>query len=506
MTDARGTAPQFIVQTESGQPIPMGALPTYHARRDPRRPMISQGDITITREEFDARANRRARMLAQRGVGQGDFVTVALPNSFEFYETSFALWKLGATPNPVSAKLPDGELRAIVDLVRPALVVGVSPERLPGHSVIEGGAPLDESLSADPLLDRISPYWKALTSGGSTGRPKVIVDHNPGAWDPAAATLRQAVDDVLLNPGGPLYHNAPFSLLHAGLFVGGHVVEMGKFEPLEALRLIERHKVNWVNLVPTMMHRIWRLSDAERAAFDLSSLRIVYHMASACPVWLKRNWIEWLGPDRIWELYGGTERQGATEIGGRDWLSHPGSVGTPHYGCKVRILNEAGEECAAGEVGDIYFLPADGQRNSTYHYIGADAQAVGDWETIGDMGYLSEDGFLYLVDRRTDLIISGGANIYPAEVESALDHHPDVRSSIVIGLPDDDLGQRVHALVEMKPGAARDEEALREHLAEQLVRYKIPRTFEFVDTPLRDDAGKARRSALREERINSAQR
>src|SRR5690606_26271108 len=147
--------------------------------------------------------------------------------------------------------------------------------------------------------------WKAMTSGGSTGRPKVIVDHNPGVWDPHVAPLRQEVDDVLLNPG-PLYHNAPFSLVHTGLFAGGHVIEMGKFDAARALELIERHRVTWVNFVPTMMQRIARLPEAQRARADLSSLRIVYHMASPCPPWLKQQWIDWLGPERIWELYGGT--------------------------------------------------------------------------------------------------------------------------------------------------------------------------------------------------------
>lgn len=490
----------FIVQGEPGAVIPMGAIPAFHARRDPGRPMITVDGNSISRGEFEARCNRRARTLAARGVGQDDIVTIALPNGLEFYETVFAAWKLGATPNPVSAKLPDAELSAIVDLVRPRLVAGIDAARLPGYATLPVGAPVDQLLSPEALPDRIAPYWKALTSGGSTGRPKVIVDHNPGAWDPSLATLRQQTDDTLLNPG-PLYHNAPFSLMCAGLFVGGHVVEMVKFDALRALELIERYRVNWVNFVPTMMHRIWRLPEGQRLAFDLSSLRHVYHMASACPSWLKEAWIEWLGPDRIWELYGGTERQGACEISGREWLTHRGAVGLPHGGCQVRVLGECGEELKPGEIGEIFFLPADGKKNSTYHYLGAEAKAAGDWESIGDLGYKDAEGYLYLVDRRTDLIISGGSNVYPAEIEAALDGHPDVQSSIVIGLPDDDLGHRVHALIQPVTGKCIDLDALRAHVGERLVRYKIPRSFEIVDEPLRDDAGKARRSALRAARI-----
>lgn len=492
---------EFIVGGSDSTPVPMGSLPAYHARRDPSRPMITFEGRSVSRGEFEARANRRARMLAAHGVGQGDFVTIALPNGFEFYETTFAIWKLGATPNSVSAKLPDAELSAIVDLVRPRLVVGVDPARLPGHPVLPAGVDVDPLLSTEPLEDRIAPYWKAMTSGGSTGRPKVIVDHNPGAWDPKLTTTRQAVDDTLLNPG-PLYHNAPFSLMHTGLFTGGHLVEMGRFDPTKALELIERHGVTWMNLVPTMMHRIWRLPEAERLSFNLSSLRVVFHMASACPPWLKENWIEWLGPERIWELYGGTERQGACEINGVEWLERRGSVGRPQANCRVKVVDEAGVVCSPGQVGEIFFLP-EGGRNSTYHYIGAEAKARGDWESIGDLGYLDGEGYLYLVDRRTDLIISGGANVYPAEVEAALDSHPDVLSSIVIGLPDDDLGHRVHAIVQPQPGVqtATLETRLREFLSGQLVRYKTPRTYEFVDEPLRDDAGKARRSALRDQRM-----
>jgi bile acid-coenzyme A ligase len=294
--------------------------------------------------------------------------------------------------------------------------------------------------------------------------------------------------------------------MHAALFVGGHVVEMGRFDPLRALELIERHRVEWVNLVPTMMNRIWRLPEDQRKAFDLSSLRTVFHMASACPPWLKERWIEWLGPERIWELYGGTERQGSTVIGGAEWLTHRGSVGRVQPGSRMQVLNEAGEPCAPGEVGEVFFLPDLGA-GATYHYVGADPKRQGEWESIGDLGYLDEEGYLYLVDRRTDMIVSGGANVYPAEVEAALDAHPGIASSAVIGLPDDDLGQRVHAIVQASPTTgAPDLEELRSFLAERLVRYKIPRSFEIVEEPLRDDAGKTRRSALREARLAGSPR
>ena len=193
------------------------------------------------------------------------------------------------------------------------------------------------------------------------------------------------------------------------------------------------------------------------------------------------------------------------EITGREWLTHKGSVGRLAPGAKVKILDENRQECPPGTVGEIFCLP-DAGRNATYHYLGAEAVAVGDWESIGDLGYIDAEGYLYLADRRTDLIISGGANIYPAEVEAALDAHPDVESSIAIGMPDEDLGQRVHAIVELKPSARGhvDSAELLAWLEMHLARYKLPRTFEFVEQPMRDDAGKVRRAALREERIARA--
>lgn len=252
-----------------------------------------------------------------------------------------------------------------------------------------------------------------------------------------------------------------------------------------------------------MMNRIWRLPANQRDAFDLSSLRVVFHMASACPQWLKEAWIDWLGPDRIMEAYGGSELIGGTMITGREWLTHKGSVGKVQPRAQMRIMDELGNESPTGEVGEIYFLPDSGP-NSTYDYVGAEAKgAVGGWQTYGDLGYVDGEGYLYIADRRTDMIVSGGANIFPAEVEAALDEHADILSSIVIGLPDPDLVNRAHAIVQVTENARdrTDADALRTFLAERLVRYKIPRTFEFTDSNLRDDAGKVRRSQLREQRI-----
>ncbi|MBO4225282.1 AMP-binding protein [Bradyrhizobium neotropicale] len=485
-------------------PMPIGDLLAHHASKAPTRPAVTYNDVTTSYSELDARSNRKARQLAEQGVGEEDVVTLAVPNGLEFYETVFAIWKLGATPNIVSSKLPAAELRAIVEIAKPRLIVGEQTARVEGRNFLATGMSPNEDLSADPLPTKISRRWKIATSGGSTGRPKLIVDKQNGVFDPGKAPMDQMLGDTMLNPG-PLYHNTPFLTSTRCLFAGGHVVEMGRFDPLRALELIERYRVNWMSLVPTMMNRIWRLPTEQRESFDISSIRSVWHMASVCPVWLKQAWIDWIGPDRIFEVYGGTEVMGFTFITGREWLSHKGSVGKPAAGSQMRILDEQGKECAPGEVGEIYFLPEMGA-NSTYEYIGAKAKSVGEWQTYGDLGYVDEEGYLYIADRRTDMIVSGGANIFPAEVEAALDQHPDVRSSIVIGLPDADLGQRAHAIVQVAEDALKrtDADALRAFLSDRLVRYKIPRTFEFTSENLRDDAGKARRTRLREERMVDA--
>jgi bile acid-coenzyme A ligase len=277
-----------------------------------------------------------------------------------------------------------------------------------------------------------------------------------------------------------------------------------RFDPADTLRLVEQHRSQWLYQVPTMMHRIWRLGDAQRSRYDVSSLEIVCHIAAACPVWLKEKWIEWLGPDRIWEVYSGTEAIAATVIGGREWLERKGSVGRLMTGARVRILDEQGRDLPPGEVGEIYFMATNG-KGSTYHYLGAEPRTLGEWETFGDLGRIDEGGYLYLADRRTDLIISGGANVYPAEVEAAIDSHPSVLASVVVGLPDADLGQRIHAIIEVREGAPPPElDALRGFLAERLASYKLPRGIETTRERLRDDSGKVRRGAWRDARIQAA--
>ena len=465
----------------------------------PHRMLITCGDESITRAGFEAAANRMARDLQGWGVGLGDMVTMALPNSVSWFVTAAAAWKLGAIPQPVSYRLPAAELAAIVELADPVVVVGVDPSVLPERTCLPAGHLPDASLDDGPLPDATSPAWKAPTSGGSTGQPKLIVSGDPASFDPdARPTLGVDPDGCLLMPG-PMYHNGPIVWSCAAMLAGAHLVVLPRFGAEATLAAIGAHGVDVVYLVPTMMKRIWRLPIEVRERYDLSSLRFVWHLAEPCPPWLKEAWIDWLGPDKIWELYAGTEAQAATIITGTEWLEHRGSVGQPTEGT-VLITDAHGDELAPGEQGEVW-LRSVARDTPSYHYVGAEPRTrEGGWESLGDVGWLDADGFLYLGDRLTDMILSGGANIYPAEVEAALQEHPSVRSCAVIGLPDDDLGSLVHAIVEADESTFDGDEVLR-FLGDRLARYKLPRSIEVVDEPLRDDAGKVRRSALRAERI-----
>ncbi|WP_308259306.1 AMP-binding protein [Pseudonocardia sp. H11422] len=461
----------------------------------PDAPAVSDDEERVTRAELEERTNRLARAFAARGVRRGSLVTIALPNRVRHVEASVAAWKLGAVPQPVSHRLPPGELDALIAVADPALVVGLQPRDrrpwLPGDHDASGE-------SAQPLPDVVGPSWKAPTSGGSTGRPKIIVSGQEASLEavvPRAAPLRIDRDGVMLCTA-PLYHNAPYMFSLLALLQGHHVVLMGRFDAERTLRLVAEHGVTWLYVVPTMMGRMLRLPGEVRRAADLSSLRTVLHVGAPCPPHVKRGWLEWCGPETVLELYSGTEAQANAMITGAEWLARPGSVGQVKAG-RMKVRDAEGRELPPGEIGEIWMRPVDDRR--TYHYIGAEPRERDGWESLGDMGHFDADGYLYLADRRTDMILVGGANVYPAEVEAALYQHPAVLTCAVIGLPDDDYGNIVHAIVQA--GGPVDATALLTHLAGRLAPYKIPRTVEFTDEAVRDDAGKVRRSALRAARL-----
>jgi bile acid-coenzyme A ligase len=345
------------------------------------------------------------------------------------------------------------------------------------------------------LPEAVSPVWKAMGSGGSTGRPKLI-EAGGDSRIPAAIgyPLGAQEGDTTLVPV-PLSHNTGFTTATMALLMGHHLILMSRFDPEHFLRLITDHHVTFLTTVPTIMQRVLPVYRANPDTYDLSSIRRFWHLGAPCPPAIKQAWIDLLGPEKVWELYGGTELQALTFISGDQWLTHRGSVGVVVVG-EMKVLDDDGNPCPPGVVGEIFMRPNPGSP-PTYRYVGTTPKSRDGWDSLGDLGYFDEDGFLYLSDRRVDMFTVGGRNVYPAEIENALSAHPDVLSCLVVGVPHEDLGQVPYAIVQA--GSALDEQGVQQFLRERIAGYKVPVTVEFVDTPLRDDAGKARRSAVRDE-------
>ena len=472
---------------------PIGAEFSRLAGLSPYEPAVTCEGRTLTRAELDKSTNRLARAYAELGVRQGDYVTIVLPNSIEWIQAALAAWKLGAVPQPLSPRLPDAELEGLLDLKPRALLVGRDDPRGVIPSVPSDFIG-DSNLPDGPLPEAVSPSWKALGSGGSTGRPKLIEaggdSRFPGAL--AGYGMGAAEGDTQLI-AVPLSHNTGMTTATIGLLMRHHLVMMPRFDAAEFLRLIGEHRVSFMVVVPTIMQRLLPVYRADPDSYDLSSVRRLWHVGAACPPAVKEAWIEILGPEAVWELYGGTELQALTFVSGTQWLEHRGSVGVVVAG-EMKVLDDDGNECPPGVVGEIYMRPAPGSA-PTYRYIGANAKSRDGWDSLGDLGYFDEDGFLYLNDRRVDMFTVGGRNVYPAEIESALSAHPNVLSCLAVGIPDEDLGQVPYVIVQAE---GLDEAGVIAFLSERIAPYKVPRRVEFTDTPLRDDAGKARRSAVRD--------
>jgi len=478
------------------------------AAADPGRVALVEGDRTMTYEELDQRANAVALDLAGRGVGVGETVGMMLHNRSEWFVITHAIARLGALWVPLSYRLTQFEAEYIVSDsgMKVLFVEGLGPG-VGGVPEIDVGT-LDQLQPAatPPRTDFLNtpPAMMGYTSG-TTGRPKAVERPAPSplpvaTTTPVAAFWGYGPDAVSLICG-PCYHTAPSAYAEYALWEGGRVIVQDGFVGERCLSLIEQHRVNRAFMVPA--HFV-RLLDADWERYDRSSIRMILHAAALCPVPLKWRILDVFPPGTLWEFYGATEGMG-TVISPGEWLFKPGSVGRPFPGLHVRVLDENGEDAPTGEVGMIYISPMGGYR---FAYRGDPEKTAaayrGDYFTAGDLGWLDPDGYLYIADRRTDLIVAGGVNIYPAEVESALAEDPDVADSAVIGLPDERMGQRVHAIVALKTGVAPDEAAIRARLAERLADFKLPRTIEFVDEIPREPTGKVRKHQLREERSGTA--
>jgi len=503
----------------SGQPTielqTVGEIVDGFTQRVPSETVVTTIDRegnedAITRAALTDWSDRIGLKLVGQGITVGDLVPIHLPTSNEFIAAAIGIFKAGGTPMPVSYRLPETELGHLLELAEAKVIISktlTTNQCLNIDSLRNANSTADNTEKREqPLSRRVSNPTKALASGGSTGKPKLIVTTGDALFDPEnpiiPMLMRFEPSDLKYSPG-PLYHNGPFWFSINMLLRGGRLLLNERFKAQSCLETIERYKPTVLNLVPTMMQRLLREPRWHEA--DLSSVRIAWHLAAPCPAWAKEGFIEKLGGNAVLELWAATESNGLTIIDGEEWLSHRGSVGKP-VGTEVLILDEHRQPLPQGEVGEIFTRMAGAEPPCEYR--GAQSlDSINDgFTSVGDLGWLDKDGYLYLADRRTDLIISGGANIYPAEVEAVISQHPKVKDVAVVGLKDEDLGRRVHAIVE---GFDSDDRPTLEELfalcSEQLVRYKVPRTIEMIDALPRNDAGKIRRSQLREERDSEKQ-
>jgi long-chain acyl-CoA synthetase len=491
--------------------------------------VMADGSVTVTFAELDGRSRQVSRLLAGLGVGPGDHVAVLMANRPEYFEIGCGCQRRGTYWTPVNWHLSADEAAYIVSDCG-ATVLFAAPEtaavaaqiaaRVPGLTVLAVGSDgpgllryedAIAELSAGPLSDEVEGMYFYYSSG-TTGRPKGILRTSTfppfgtgvGLEQLLAAAFGFGQETVYLCPA-PLYHAAPLGFSMGALRLGGTVVLMERFDPVDCLGAIERHEVTAVQFVPTHFVRLLKLPEEQRRGFDLSSLRTVVHAAAPCPVDVKQQMIDWLGPI-LWEYYAGSEGNGMTIIDSPGWLARPGTVGRAIVGT-VHIVGEDGPDQAStelppGEDGTIYF---DG---APFEYHNDPVKTAGSrndrgWSTLGDIGHLDADGYLYLSDRRTDLIISGGVNIYPAEIEQALIMHPAVADVAVIGVPDAEMGQSVLAVVQPSvqgTGSATLAADLIEHCRSQLASFKCPRSVEFVAELPRTPTGKLQRRKLRESR------
>jgi long-chain acyl-CoA synthetase len=494
-----------------------GRAIAYWAEIAPDRSAIvsAYGDRTFA--ELDDHADQLARALRANGLVEGDAVALVCRNRPEFVETWAACRRAGFRLTPVNWHLTVDEMAYIVeDCEARALVADVGIESaaqlatrlapaLDVVLVVGGTAAVGEEYAAaittqptgalpDPAVGSLMLY-----TSGTTGRPKGVrkQPHTPGVDNLAG----YEADSVHLCTG-PLYHAAPLNIsLIAPLSNGAGVVLMDGWTAPETLQLIERHSVTHTHMVPTMFHRLLALDAPTRERFDTSSLRLVVHGAAPCPIPVKQAMIEWLGPVIV-EYYASTEGAG-TLVDAGTWLRKPGTVGKPYPADQIIVGDEDARPLPGGEIGMIWVKSHSGEEFEYFHDEEKTTRNQrGAWYTLGDLGYLDDDGYLFLSGRSAELIISGGVNIYPAEIDAALLAHPVVRDVATIGVPNDEWGEAVVAVVELEPPAAASPEMaeeLIEHCRQRLARFKCPRTIEFVDELPRQDNGKIYRRVLRDQ-------
>jgi long-chain acyl-CoA synthetase len=494
-------------------------IPTAAARR-PGHAALILGSEQRTYAELDDRARRVAAVLAALGVAAGDRVGVMLPNSFEWFEVVHGAGRLGAVAVPVNVHfkaaevgwvLTDSGCKAVVvvpDLAESLAEVPSLPRLVVGDGYEEALVAADpRSVGGSPEAGDGWPTTMVYTSG-TTGRPKGVVPGGDDLRRTAAGMAGMGArwgfgpDEVHLLVG-PAYHSGPAAFAQTHLALGATVVIMPRWDAESCLALIQRHRVTNTHMVPSNFIRILDLDPKIRKSYDLSSLRVVLHAAAPCPVPVKRAFMDLVGQEKVFEYFGATEG-GGTAISPQEWLEHPGSVGRAIGGNEIVILDDEGRVLGPGEVGLVYVRSATAAFR--YHRDDEKTSAAfkGDRFTVGDMGYLDEDGYLFLTDRRADMVITGGVNVYPREIEDVLYLHPDVADCAVYGVPDDRWGEALKAVVQPRAGATLTADEVVAWCRERLADYKRPRLVVFVDELPRDPNGKIAKHRLRADDVGSS--
>lgn len=452
---------------------------------------------SITWRELHVQSNKLAWRLREKKIGIGSTVMVAWPNCIEHIIATFAIWKVGACYLPISNKTAQKELIEITEMISPSLTF--SEFKVPSTNLtlnmkmmyeeIEGQS---EEMPEDII---VNPNMISL-SGGTTGKPKLICQNMPSGISDDIFKMwfhMSGMDfeekQLLL---GPLFHGAPHTAAFNGLFSGNTLIMPRNLCPDNIMKLIKEYEVEYMQLVPILLNRIVRLPNINKE--DFASIKAICHTSGFCSDFLKQTLIELLAPEKVYEIYSMTEIIGVTCIRGDEWLKHPGSVGLPMGYGQISIRDNDGIELPPYKLGEIYMTSPDKSFNTKY--MNKDQLKVTEdgFRSVGDLGYVDEEGYLYFVDRRNDMLVTGGENVFVNEVETALLRHKDIIDAIVIGIPDEEWGRRIHSIIEVQ--GAISEEELRNFLRQYLSPYKIPKTFEFVRNLRRTDSGKIDREQM----------
>ena len=501
---------------------------------------IGSGERRITTAELDEAARRAAGVIAGYGLSKGDGVALYLRNDLAYFEALFGAGMLGLFPVPVNWHytpdeagylLRDSGVKLLLiheDLLPPVraaipeglpVVVVETPPHIRAAYGLQAAAPDDGLPRWHELLAAAAPFAgeaepapsSIIYTSGTTGRPKGVkraafTDEEAAAvnamlgWSYGYTEVLEGRRDpasITTAVIGPVYHAAPNAHSGFSIRMGANVVIAPRFDAAELLALIERERITHLNMVPIMFNRLLRLPDEVKRRHDLSSLEYVTHAAAPCPPPVKRAMIDWWGPV-IWEYYGSTEMGNVTNLSSAEWLAHPGSVGRVMPGVTLRVVDAEGQDVPPGTIGEVI---GKGRHGTGFTYQNAPEKRAAMEKhgliTPGDMGYFDADGFLYLCDRINDMIISGGANIYPAEIEAELHKLPGVADCAVFGIPDEEFGEQVMAVVQPMPGATLTPAALQAELRKVLTGYKVPRRIDFAESLPREDSGKIFKRKLR---------